>query len=51
MSIAGAQCIIVQLTETEIQCKTEPYKKSSIKAPIEVSFEKNGLALNVKNIF
>lgn len=47
MSIAGSECIIAKLTETEIHCKTEPYRKSSIKASIDISIENKGLALNV----
>lgn len=48
VTIAGSECAIISINSTQIQCKTDSYSSSSIKALIQVAIKDVGLALNVK---
>ena len=48
VTIAGSECTIITITSTQIQCKTDSYSSSSVKALIQVAIKEVGLALNVK---
>ena len=45
--IAGAECTVNSVTNTQIKCETGSYAYSSIQAPIQVFIGGAGLALNV----
>ena len=47
IDIAGSECKIDTVTSNEIKCRTESYRKSSIKALINVFVNEKGLAINV----
>ena len=51
VSIGGSLCNITEISEEEIQCRTEPYANSTIKVPIEVFVIDKGFALNTVNSY
>lgn len=47
MTIAGSQCDVTHVTNTEIKCTTNGYSFSTIKALVQVYIKDGGFALNV----